>query len=127
MPPTEFACAVSPLYGETFGAGVTGPTRRLCSKHARVVGRQLSGPKRTELYLSLVQQLCLWRCTLPMAVCVDDNMLMGSDRAQVDAEMESFQEWALDMSSSALCSRSPRIGSRRGSSSPSASFGIASR
>ena len=97
MPPTEFACAVSPLYGETFGAGVTGPTRRLCSKHARVVGRQLSGPKRTELYLSLVQQLCLWRCTLPMAVCVDDNMLMGSDRAQVDAEMESFQEWALDI------------------------------
>jgi hypothetical protein len=97
MPPTEFACAVSPLYGETFGAGVTGPTRRLCSKHARVVGRQLSGPKRTELYLSLVQQLCLWRCTLPMAVCVDDNMLMGSDSAQVDAEMESFQEWALDI------------------------------
>ena len=70
MPPTEFACAVcprrgghrevrevaTPLYGETFGAGVTGPTRRLCSKHAWVVGRQLSGPKRTELYLSLVQQ-----------------------------------------------------------------------
>ena len=35
--------------------------------------------------------------TLPMAVYVDDNMLMGSDRAQVDAEMESFQEWALDI------------------------------
>ena len=32
-----------------------------------------------------------------MAVYVDDNMLMGSDRAQVDAEMESFQEWALDI------------------------------
>ena len=35
--------------------------------------------------------------TLPIAVYVDDNMLMGSDRAQVDAEMESFQEWALDI------------------------------
>ena len=32
-----------------------------------------------------------------MAVYVDDNMLMGSDSARVDAEMESFQEWALDI------------------------------
>ena len=68
--PTTFGCAVcpkqgdhreirevaTPLYGEIFGTVVTGPTRRLCSKHAWVPGRQLSGPKRTELYLSLVQQ-----------------------------------------------------------------------
>ena len=32
-----------------------------------------------------------------MAVYVDDNMLMGSDCAAVDAEMESFQTWALDI------------------------------
>ena len=66
MSPTEYACAVcphrgghrdvrevaTPLYGETFGAGVTGPTRRLCW----VAGRGLSAQKRTQLYLSLVQQ-----------------------------------------------------------------------
>ena len=55
--PTTFGCAVcpkqgdhreirevaTPLYGEIFGTVVTGPTRRLCSKHAWVPGRQLSG------------------------------------------------------------------------------------
>lgn len=70
MPATEYGCVVcsrrgghrdvrevaTPLYGETFGAGVTGPTRRLCSRHIWVKGRGLSGPNRTELYLSLVQQ-----------------------------------------------------------------------
>ena len=35
--------------------------------------------------------------TLPMAVYVDDNCLMGSCRERVDAEMESFQAWALDV------------------------------
>ena len=70
MSPTEYACAVcphrgghrdvrevaTPLYGETFGAGVTGPMCRLCGKHSWVAGRGLSAQKRTQLYLSLVQQ-----------------------------------------------------------------------
>ena len=35
--------------------------------------------------------------TLPMAVYVDDNCLMGPCRERVDAEMLSFQAWALDV------------------------------
>ena len=35
--------------------------------------------------------------TLPMAVYVDDNCLMGPCRERVDAEMQSFQAWALDV------------------------------
>ena len=35
--------------------------------------------------------------TLPMAVYVDDNMLMGADMAQVNAEMEAFQLWCRDV------------------------------
>ena len=35
--------------------------------------------------------------TLPMAVCVDGNCLMGPCRGRVDAEMHSFQAWALDV------------------------------
>ena len=46
----------TPLYGETFGAGVTGPMCRLCGKHIWVAGRGLSAQKRTQLYHSLVQQ-----------------------------------------------------------------------
>ena len=35
--------------------------------------------------------------TLPMAVYVDGNCLMGPCRGRVDAEMHSFQAWALDV------------------------------
>ena len=38
--------------------------------------------------------------TLPMAVYVDGNCLMGPCRGRVDAEMHSFQAWALDVSPS---------------------------
>ena len=35
--------------------------------------------------------------TLPMAVYVDGNCLMGPCRGRVDAEMHSFRAWALDV------------------------------
>ena len=35
--------------------------------------------------------------TFPMAVYVDGNCLMGPCRGRVDAEMHSFQAWALDV------------------------------
>ena len=35
--------------------------------------------------------------TLPMAIYVDDNGLIGEDRGQVDAEMSAFQSWAWEV------------------------------
>ena len=59
MSPTEYACAVcphrgghrdvrevaTPLYGETFGAGVTGPTRRLCRSRAQCTEAHAAVPQ----------------------------------------------------------------------------------
>ena len=47
--------------------------------------------------------------TLPMAVYVDGNCLMGPCRGRVDADMHSFQAWALDVLAPAALRLVPRL------------------